>query len=103
MRRTKNKIRQQTAPFGIMYHTPAPVLSGNLKSDDVPNLHAAFVVLEECNMVHAPSARDTVESMDRPVSTCASAVIDVLGTYSAPKVDSIGDSSSVSGKRIWIS
>jgi hypothetical protein len=48
-------------------------------------------------MVHAPSAGDTVEIMDRPVSPCASAVIDVLGTYSAPKVDSIGASSSDSG------
>jgi hypothetical protein len=47
---------------------------------------------------NAPSAGDTVESMDRPVFPCASVVIDVLGTYSAPKVDSIGDSSSDSGK-----
>jgi hypothetical protein len=46
----------------------------------------------------APSAGYTVERMGRPVSPCARDGIAVFGTYSAPKVDSIGDSSSDSGK-----
>jgi hypothetical protein len=98
VRRTRNQIRQQTAPVGIVYPTSATVLCGNLRSADAPNLLPALEVQEECNMVHAPFAGDTVECIDRLVSPCASAVIDVLGTYSAPKVDSIGDSSSDSGK-----
>jgi hypothetical protein len=49
-------------------------------------------------MSRAPFAANAVESMDRPVSLCASAGIDVLGTYSASKVDCIGDRSSDSGK-----
>jgi hypothetical protein len=49
-------------------------------------------------MVHAPFAGDTLESMDRPVSPCASAATDILKTYSAPCLDSIADSTSDSGK-----
>jgi hypothetical protein len=98
VRRTRNQIRQQTAPFGIVYHTSATVLFGNLKIGDVPNILPALEVREEYNMVHASSAGDTVESMDRPVSTCASAGSDVLGTYYASKLDSIGDSRSDSGR-----
>jgi hypothetical protein len=98
VRRTRNQIRQQTAPVGRVYPTSATALSGNFKSGVVPSLLPASMVQEKCNMVHAPSARDTVQSMDRPVSPCASAIIDVLGTYYAPKVDSIGDISSDSSK-----
>jgi hypothetical protein len=98
VRRTRNQIRQQTAPVGKVYPTSATVLFDNLRSGDVLNLLPALEVQEECNMVHAPSAGDTIECIDRPVSPCASDVIDVLGTYSAPKVESIGDSSSDSGK-----
>jgi hypothetical protein len=98
VRRTRNQIRQQTTPLGIVYPTSATVLFGNFKSVVVPNLLPASVEQEESNMVHAPSAGDTVELMDRPVSPCASAVIHVLGTYYAPKVDSIGANSSDSGK-----
>jgi hypothetical protein len=96
--RKRNQIRQQTSPVGIVYPASATVLSGNFKSGVVSNLLPASVVQEECNLVHAPSAGDNVESMDRPVSPCASAVIDVLGTYSAPRVDSIGYICSDSGK-----
>jgi hypothetical protein len=95
VRRSRTQTRQQTEPVGIVYPTSATVTSGNLKIGVVPNLIPALVAQEECNMVHAPSAGDTVESMDRPVSPCSS---DVLGTYSAPKVDSVGHSSRDSGK-----
>jgi hypothetical protein len=98
VRRNRNQIRQQTAPVGIVYPSSATVSFGNLRSGDVPNLLSAIEVQDKCNMVHALSAGDTVECIDKPVSPCASAVINVLGTYSAPKVDSIGDSSSDSGK-----
>jgi hypothetical protein len=98
VRRTRNKITQQTTAFGKVHPTSANVLSGNLKGGDVSNLFRALVGQEELNMVHALSAGDTAESMGRPVSSCAKAIIYVLGTYSAPNVDSIGDSSSDSGK-----
>jgi hypothetical protein len=77
VRRTRTKIRQQAAPVGIVYPTSSTVLYGNLKSGDVPNLLPALLVLEECNVIRAPSVGDTVESMGRPFSPCASAVIDV--------------------------
>jgi hypothetical protein len=94
VRRTRHQIRQQTTPVGIMYPALATALSDNLQSEDAPILNPALVVEEECNMVHAPSVGDTVECMDRPVPPCDSADIAVFETFSAPNVDSIGDSSS---------
>jgi hypothetical protein len=99
VRRTRHQIRQQTAPVGILYPASDTALRSNLKRGDAQNLLPALVVKEECDMIHVPSAEDTVERMDRPGFPCASAGIDVFGTYSAPKVDSIGDSCSDSGKQ----
>ena len=75
MRRTRNQIRQQTAPFGIVYPTSATELCGNLRIGDAPNLLPALEIQDECNMVHAPSAGDTVECIDRLVSPCASVLL----------------------------
>jgi hypothetical protein len=91
-------MRQQTTSVGILYPAADIALSSILQSGDAPKLHPALLVQEECNMSLAPSAGYTVERMGRPVSPCARAGIAVFGTYSAPKVDSIGDSSSDSGK-----